>query len=170
MGRGTVHGTRRQLALVLAGCCALALTACGGDEFEDRTATVDIGGRITTFTLDACGLDESTLFVVGRSSGGDILQAVIGLEDDLATGAVESTGLTVIDEGNDLAAFGPEAWDRRGGTGPPPGEITDASLRGSRLQAQGALVTIDDPAVGAPTLGIQTLPFTFDARCDDQDL
>lgn len=160
------RGAAGLLLLLLTG--SLALSACGRDEFEDRTATVDIVGRTTTFTLDSCGLDEATLFVVGRSSGGDVLQAVIGLDDDVATGVVESTGLTVTDEGNDLAAFGPEAWDRREGAGPPPGAITQASLRGSRIQARGSLVSIDESVGGDPELGEQQLSFSLDARCDDQ--
>lgn len=170
MGRLVPRRTRRSVAALLAAAVALAtLSACGGNEFEDRTATVDIAGRTTTFTLDSCGLDETTLFVVGRSSGGDVLQAVVGLDDDVATGVIESTGLTVTDEGRDLAAFGPEAWDRRAGAGPVPGAITEASLRGARIQARGTLVSIDESVSGDPELGDQELAFTLDARCDDQD-
>lgn len=156
------------MVLLLAG--TLVLSACGGDDLEDRTATVAIGERTTTFTIESCGLDETTLFVVARSSGGDVLQAVVGLEDDLTTGLIDSTGLTVTDEGNDLAGFGKEAWARREGVGPPPGAITEANLRGSRIQARGRLVGLDDTVAGTPELGTQEMAFTLDARCDDQDL
>lgn len=141
--------------------------ACSRGEFEDRTAKVDIDGRTTTYQLDACGLDGSTLFVVGRSAGGAVLQGVVGLGKDHKTGVTRSTGLTVTDDGVDLGAFGAESWDRRGQDGDPPGRITRTNLRGSRIEVSGLFVTLD--AEGAPTAQGSRIAFTVDARCDDQE-
>jgi hypothetical protein len=128
---------------------------------------VTVDGRTTTYELDSCGLDETTLFVVGRSSDGSVLQAVVGLEDDGTTGIPAATGLSVSSGDEDLAAFGPESWARREGEGAPPGEIRAASLRGSRIQVAGGVEPVD--AEGAPTVPGTLLDVTVDARCDDQE-
>ena len=151
------------VTLVVTG---LVLAGCGRNEFKDRTAKVAISSRTTAFQLDSCGLDGSTLFVVGRSEGGEVLQAVVGLDDE-RTGLTESTGVTVSDDGADLAAFGAESWERRGKPGDPPGEVRQATLRGSRIQVAGRLATVGDGA--APTATSTDVTFTLDARCDDQD-
>ncbi len=145
---------------------ALVGPACSRGEFEDRTAKVTVDGRTTTYELDSCGLDEATLFVVGRASDGSVLQAVVGLEDDGATGVPAATGLSVSLDDVDLAAFGPASWARRLGDGAPPGEISSAGLRGSRIQVAGGLEPVD--ADGAPTVAGARIDFTLDARCDDQ--
>ena len=152
---------------------ALALVAgCGRDEFDDRTARVALGGRTTTFELDSCGLDGTTAYVVGRSDDGTVLQAVVGVEgDDGTTGVPASTGLTVAPRDTDaMVAFGAEAWTRRGESGEPPGRITSARIRGSRIQAEGEAVPVDDdgrpldrPATANP------VDVSLDARCDDPD-
>lgn len=148
----------------------LLLAGCGKDDFPDRSARVTVDGDLATFQVDSCGLDEQTLFVVGRTDGGRILQAVIGLEDDLETGVPDSSGLTVgLGVGGiEVGAFGPEAWERQGRTGSPPGAITSARLRGSRIQLAGDAVALD--AEGAPAgPGEDLHPFSLDARCDEQD-
>lgn len=157
-------------ALVVA---ASSLVACGKQEFADRTAQVSVDGDVATFEVDSCGLDEQTLFVVGRSDGGRILQAVVGLEADLETGVPASSGLTVGlgIGGIEVGAFGAESWERQGRTGPPPGRITSARLRGSRIQLAGDAVALDaegDPATTATTDAGEVHPFSLDARCDEQ--
>lgn len=152
------------LAAVLAGLILAA--GCGRNEFKDRTAKVTVDGRATSYQVDSCGLDGSTLFVVGRASSGDVLQAVVGLGADAKTGVIASTGLTLTYEGADLAAFGAESWARRGQTGEPPGRITRSTLRGSRIQVAGRLAPVD--ADGSPTAGGTDADFSLDARCDDQ--
>lgn len=146
------------------------LAGCGKEEFRDRSAQVTVDGRAATFELDSCGLDEQTLFVVGRTDGGRVLQAVVGLEADLETGVPASSGLTVGlgVAGVEVGAFGTEAWERQGRTGAPPGRITSARLRGSRIQLAGDAVALD--AEGAPAGSGEDLhPFSLDARCDEQE-
>ncbi|MBA3282468.1 MAG: hypothetical protein H0U29_09585 [Acidimicrobiia bacterium] len=157
-----------RIRLLVTAACFAVLTAagCSDDEFEDRTANVIIDGRTTSYRLDSCGLDGSTLFVVGRSTGGGVLQAVVGLEDDDTTGVTRSTGLTVTDDGSDFGAFGAESWERRGEDGDPPGRITRANLRGSRIQVAGQFANLD--ADGVPTGRGRRTEFSLDARCDDQ--
>jgi hypothetical protein len=58
----------------------------GGGDVEDRTAQVKVGDRTSTYQVDSCGLDDQTVFVVGRADGGRILQGVLALEDDGTTG------------------------------------------------------------------------------------
>lgn len=151
----------------LATLAVVAPVACSRDGFEDRTATVQVDGSSTGYEVDACGLDGSTLFVVARSSGGSVLQAVVGLEDDGETGVPASTGLTVSDGDVDLAAFGAESWARRGEAGDPPGRITEARLRGSRIQVEGRVAPLD--ADGGVAVEGAALPFALDARCDERD-
>lgn len=150
--------------VVVAG---VALGGCGRNDFEDRTAKVTIDSRTTTYQLASCGLDGSTLFVVGRSDEGAVLQAVVGLDDEQG-GVTESSGLTISrpDDDGDLAAFGPESWERRGEAGDPPGEIRRAALRGSRIQLSGRSVPVDGD--GVPSANGADVAFTLDARCDDQ--
>lgn len=166
--------TRSLLAsavLVLGASGPALLAGCGRGEFEDRTAVVRIGEASRTFEVATCGLDEQTLFLVARADDGAVVQAVVGLEDDLSTGVPAATGVSVDDDptrtDTRLAAFGTEAWERRGEAGTPPGSIAAARLRGSRIQVDGALVAVDgqDRAVA----GAEQVAFSLDARCDDQD-
>ena len=148
---------------------ASALAGCAKDEFEDRTAVVRVGGSSQTYQVDACGLDGETAFVVARADDGAIVQGVLGLEDDDATGIPASTGITVdLDPSSGatrVAAFGAEAWERRGSTGAPPGSIASARLRGSRIQFSGDVVPVDASDVPVPDGEAQ--PFSLDARCDE---
>lgn len=159
---------RRSGASVSVAMLLVLAVGCGRGEFEDRTARVEVEGRTTTFRLDSCGRDGQTLFVVGRSEDGQVLQAVVGLEDDLAAGVPDSTGLTVIDGDVELAAFGPEAWARRGEDGEAPGAIAGAGLRGSRIRASGRVVAVDRAGVPEVT-GDAGTAFSLDARCDEQE-
>lgn len=162
---------RRCLAAA-AGGWALVLVAglagCAKDEFDDRSAVVSIGGSSQTYEVESCGLDKQTVFVVGRADDGAIVQAVMGLDDD-ATGVPASTGITVdLDAASDetrVAGFGAEAWERRGSSGPPPGTIGSARLRGSRVQFSGDVVPVDADDVPVPNGA--AAPFSFDARCDE---
>jgi hypothetical protein len=153
---------------VLTVVVATVLVGCGLGEFEDRTAVVELGGSTTTYEVDACGLDGRTVFVVARADDGAVLQAVMGLEPDSNDGIVASTGLTLDADPNAndtrVAAFGPEAWTRRGSTGPPPGSIAAARLRGSRVRFDGTVVPVDSR--DRPVPGGDALPFSLDARCD----
>jgi hypothetical protein len=146
-----------------------ALAGCGIGEFEDRTAVVEVDRSTRTFEVDSCGLDGRTVFLVARDDDGTILQAVVGLEDDSDDGIVASTGVTIDADPDRLdtrsAAFGPEAWARRGETGAPPGRIDSARLRGSRIQFDGQLVALD--AFDDPVPGAELQPFSVDARCDE---
>lgn len=134
--------------------------------FEDRTARVTVEGEAMTFQVDACLLDGTTAYVVGRTDDGEVLQAVIGVEADGETGVPASTGVTVTDGDDPVAAFGDEAWTRRGESGEAPGAITSARIRGSRIQASGQAqpVAVDDSPTSA-----DPVPVSFDARCDEQD-
>jgi hypothetical protein len=150
---------------------AIGLGGCGRDEFEDRTAVVTVGGSRQTYAVDACGLDDRTLFVVARADDGAIVQGVVGLERDQETGVPASTGVTVdLDPTSDqtrVAAFGAESWERRGSVGPPPGSISSARLRGSRIQFSGEVVPVDAKDVPVPDGEAQR--FSVDARCDELD-
>lgn len=159
--------TRRPIVVAAMGVAASVLTACGGG-FEDRTASVVVGDDTTTFEVDSCGLEQATVFVVGRADGGRILQLVISLDDDGATGISDSSGFTVdADDGTEFAAFGAEAWSRRAMTGPPPGEVVGARVEGSRIQASGRAVEVD--ADGRPAAGGTAATVRLDARCDLDD-
>lgn len=166
---------RRRSGGVVAACglvvLACGLAGCGKDEFADKTARVELSGRTTTFEVDSCGLDGRTAFVVGRSEGGSVLQAVIGVGADERTGVTRSTGLSVIDDNVELAGFGQESWERRGLSGSAPGTITSARIRGSRIQAAGTLVPVDadgKPTATSSAAGSGTR-FSLDARCDAAD-
>jgi len=154
-------------ALVLAG----ALAGCSRKDFEDRTAVISVGGSSQTYQVDSCGLEDQTVFVVARADDGAIVQAVMGLEDDDATGVPASTGLTIdLDPSSDdsrVAAFGAEAWERRGSVGAPPGSISSAKLRGSRIQFSGDVVPVDARDVPVPNGEAQR--FSLDARCDEAE-
>lgn len=151
----------------LTACVALAIGACSREPaFEDRTAEVTIGGDTTTFTVDSCGLDDATVFVVGRTGDGAVVQAVLGVEDDGETGIPGSTGLTVTTDDGAWAAFGAESWSRRGGEGEPPGSIASARVRGARIQAEGRAEPVDD--ADRPTGG-EAADLGFDARCDARE-
>lgn len=161
---------------------AVSLVGCSRNEFEDRTARLTVGDTTSTVQLDSCGLDGTTVFIVGRAPGDVVLQAVVGVEDDGRTGVVTSTGLTVEGGGwlqeapnsgvlaDSVGASGAESWERRGQTGRPPGSITSADVRGARIQVAGELepldVTTGRPIASSPD-DARSLPFRLDARCDD---
>lgn len=150
-----------------AGLVATGLLGCGREPaFEDRTARVTLDGDTTTFAVDSCGRDGETVFVVGRTDDGAVLQAVVGVEDDGETGVPASTGLSVAEVSLPVAAFGEEAWARRGEAGPPPGEVRSARVRGARIQAGGEAQPVD--VTGAPT-SADPVAFSLDARCDAED-
>jgi hypothetical protein len=94
---------------------------------------------------------------------------VMGLEEDDQTGIPASTGLTVdLDPTSTetrVAGFGAEAWERRGSSGPPPGTISSARLRGSRIQYSGTVVPVD--AQDRPVPDGEPVAFSLDARCDE---
>jgi len=155
---------------------ALALVAglpagCGKEEFQDRTAVVTLDGRRSTYVLDdgTCGLDGETAFVLGRSEGGSVLQAVVGVDpDDPGRTVPDASGITVSDGAVDLAAFGAEAWERRGRIDPAPGTVERAAIRGARIQLRGTAVPLD--ASGAVTdPEAAPVEITLDARCDAED-
>lgn len=155
--------------MLLASAALAVLVAAGCSRepaFEDRTARVTVDGEVTTFQVDACLLDGTTAYVVGRTEDGEVLQAVLGVEADGETGVPASTGLTLTEGDQPLTAFGDEAWARQGETGDAPGDITDARIKGARLQfsGEGQPVAVD----GTPT-SAQPVPLSFDARCDEPD-
>lgn len=145
---------------------ALVAVGCTEDRFEDHTAVVVVDGVTTTFTLDTCGLDDTTVFVVGRSTGGAVLQVVMGVnEDDHEEAIPDLTGISVTDGEGDRQAFGPDAWLVRDESSPAPGRIDEARVRGARIQVEGAFETSAPSGTPGDTPGSPT-PFTFDARCD----
>ena len=152
--------------MIVALCLALGVlaAACTRDGFEDRTARVEMSGRIITYTIDSCGLDGTTAFVVGRASGGSVLQAVVGVKDGTSTGVISSSGFTFTDEGRENGAFGAESWSRRGEPGPAPGRITSAQVNGSRVLIIGEFEILDPDDI--PQKPAVTYPVTFEARCD----
>jgi len=141
-----------------------ALTACSRGDFEDRTAQVTADGSSQTYQLTSCGLDGTTVFLVGQAPGGKVLQAVVGVEPDHETGVPGSTGLSFGPPDGTRAAFGSESWQRRGEPGSPPGRITSARVRGSRIQATGTTDRVD--AQGTPSPAADPQAFSLDARCD----
>lgn len=153
--------------MALAAASAVLATGCGAGEFEDRTAKVTISDRTTTYEVESCGLDGDTAFVVGRSSGGSVLQLVVGVSDEDGTGVPETTGFTTYDEGVTLGAFGEEAWRRRDQSGPPPGQIEEAGVTGSRIRLEARAVALDDdgtlPDGAAPGAEVA---LSIDSRCD----
>jgi hypothetical protein len=157
---------RRLAVLVLL--VVLVSAACGREPaFPDRVARVTLGGRTTTYELDACGLDGVTAFLAGRAEDGSVLQATVGVEGDGETGVPDSTGITVYDaDAGDWAAFGEESWARRGEAGAAPGSIDSARIRGARIQAGGEAVPVDqdDQPTGGTSVSI-----SLDARCDAED-
>lgn len=162
---------RRTILLPVLTGLVMASAACGDQEFEDRTAKVTLGARTITYEVDSCGLDGDTAFVVGSTPGGSVVQAVIGVADEDGTGVVEATGLTIYDDNVTTGAFGSEAWSRRGEAGVAPGEITEAGVRGSRIQAGGTVIPLtDEGALRDPDSAsedqVGQVEFSFDARCD----
>lgn len=157
-----------RLALAVIALLVVGLGACGREPaFPDRVARVTLGGRTTTYALDACGLDGTTSFLAGRAEDGSVLQATVGVEGDGETGVPDSTGITVYDaDVGDFAAFGAESWARRGEEGAAPGAIDSARIRGARIQAGGEAVPVDadDRPTGGPAV-----PIGLDARCDAED-
>ncbi|HRW37378.1 MAG: hypothetical protein KDB04_08555 [Acidimicrobiales bacterium] len=160
-------------AALVAGVVALVVgtAGCAREEFPDRTAEVRVGGDRRTYQVVSCGLDEHTAFLVARADDGALLQAVVGLEDDDATGVPASTGLTVDlrPERTDtrIGAFGAEAWARRGEGGAAPGEVRSARLRGSRIQLTADAVGLDE--ADRPLPSAEPQPVSVDARCDERD-
>lgn len=157
--------TTPRLAVLLLVMALLGLAGCGKDTFEDRTARVTVDGRGTGYTIDSCGLDGRTLFMVGRADDGSVLQAVVGLAEDRKKGVTASTGFSVTQGPTTLEAFGKESWQRRGKSGPPPGEVTSARLRGARIQLAGQARFVDENEV--PTAS-ETIDVSIEARCDEQ--
>lgn len=158
------------LALVALVPASSALAGCArGEEFPDRSAVVELDGDRRTYDVADCGLDGQTIFLVARADDGAVVQAVLGLEDDDETGIPASTGVTVdLDPSRTdtrFAAFGTEAWERRGTGGPVPGEITSARLRGSRIQLSGRAVPVD--AQDRPIDRAEPVEVSVDARCDE---
>lgn len=155
----------------VAAALLVALAGCSRNEFEDRTAVIKVGGSSQTYVVDSCGLEDQTVFVVARADDGAIVQGVMGLEDDDKTGIPASTGVTLdLDPQSDqtrVAAFGAESWERRGGKGEPPGTITSARLRGSRIQFSGEAVPVDADDVAVPNGKAES--FSLDARCDEAE-
>ncbi len=88
-----------------------------------------------------------------------------------ATGVLASSGATLDlrPERTDtrFAAFGGEAWERRGSEGDAPGEVRSARLRGSRIQMTAAAVAVDDQDRPLPRAEAEDL--SIDARCDERD-
>jgi hypothetical protein len=159
--------TARAVAAAVVAAAALGSAGCGREPaFEDRTARVTLDGETTTFEVDSCGRDGETVFVVGRTDEGAVLQAVVGVEDDGETGVPTSTGLTVTEVDRPVSAFGEEAWARQGEEGAPPGEVRSARVRGARIQSAGDAQPVD--VTGEPT-SADPVAFTFDARCDAED-
>lgn len=148
----------------MVGASVMPLVGCSDEYFEDRTAQVTIDGRTSDFQVDSCGLDQETVFVVGRTDGGAVLQAVVGVSVDGEDTFPAATGLTVDVGGTVWGSFGPESWARRGQTGPAPGTITSAKVRGARIQARGQVVELD--VDGREAVGARPVDFEFDARCD----
>ena len=166
---GMARSLRRILAVAATVLVALGgLGGCGRKEFEDRTAIVTVGDARTSFTLDECGRDGQTIYVVGRADDGSMFQAVMGLRKDKLTAVARSTGFTLdADPSRDdtrVGAFGNEAWERKGGAGAAPGRIDDARLRGSRIQFDGQAVPLDGADRRVP--GAASTHFSLDARCD----
>ena len=129
-------------------------------------AQVTIAGHVTVFHVDSCGLDHRTAFVVGRADDGSVLQAVIGVRADHTTGIPASTGVTITDDPASVSAFGAESWHRRGQSGAPPGRITSARIRGSRIQVCAFAQPVDDEDLPT-TAPVEELH--LDARCDQRD-
>lgn len=161
---------------------ASGAAGCSRSEFQDRTAQLTVGDTTSTVELDSCGLDGSTVFIVGRGPGDLVLQAVVGVGDDGRTGVTASTGITLEGGGwveeapnsavlaGSIGASGAESWERRGQTGRAPGAITSAAVRGARIQVEGRLEPLD-VTTGRPIATTAddalVIPFRLDARCDD---
>ncbi|MFN8017457.1 MAG: hypothetical protein U0P45_04965 [Acidimicrobiales bacterium] len=163
------RSVRRILAVAATVLVSIGgLGGCGRHEFEDRTAIVTVGDARTSFSLDDCGRDGQTIYVVGRADDGSMFQAVMGLRKDKVTAVERSTGFTLDADpqrsDTRVGAFGVEAWERKGGTGAAPGRIDSARLRGSRIQFDGQAVPLDASDREVP--GAEPAHFSFDARCD----
>ena len=168
VGSGRARTTLAVAALALMSVVA-PLTGCSRDDFEDRTAEVTVGEEKLRFRLDSCGLDESTLFVVGRSDEGEVLQAVVGLEGDGSTGDPRATGLTVDVGDASYAAFGESSWELRDGDGSAPGTISWSRLRGARIQISAEADPVDDQGMPLSDPGADSVRIDVDARCDERD-
>ena len=161
------------MAAIIATALAMVggLVGCSKDEFADRSAVVKVGGSSQTYAVSSCGLDGQTVFVVAQAKDGAIVQGVMGLKKDDKTGIPASTGITIdldpTTTDSRVAAFGAESWERRGKTGPPPGTISAAKLRGSRIQFSGDVVPVDADDVPVPDAPAER--FSLDARCDEVD-
>ena len=174
---------RRLIPLALVVAVAVG-PACSRHEFADRSAKLTVDGKTATYTVDSCGLDQRTVFVVAKDPSGAVIQAVVGVQKDHQTGVPSRTGLTVTSSSGwtneapnqgvirtvELGAFGPGAWQLRKGLGSAPGTITSARIRGSRIQVAGSLEHLDDAGTAAAdTVGSPDLaPFKLDARCDEK--
>lgn len=143
------------------------MTGCGRDGFADRTAVITTGGRSTTYTVDSCGLDGDTVFLVGRAPDRSVVQAVIASEGEGEVVALEISGLTFGTVDETWAAFGPDAWTRRQGPGSAPGGLDSGWVRGSRVQVDGTAERLDrhDRVLERS----DDAGFTLEARCDELD-
>lgn len=151
--------------LSMAVAAAAGLTGCSTDEAPDTdTAELTVDGSASEVSLTACGLDGRTVFLVGRSSDGLVLQAVIGLdEDDEAD--LAATAVTVDRDGAISAAAGADAAPGLQLTGPAPGEIRSASLEGDRVRMTADLERVTN---GRRSTGDVAGELRLDARCPDE--
>lgn len=128
----------------------------------DNTAEVSVDGADeSVFTLEACGVDEDTLLVLGRDEEDRVLQVAVGVvaEDDRFVAVDDEVGVSIDGDGSSVVSFTPRAWDKRGGAGDAPGSITSVELRGSRL-------SISAQAESAPGTTVQV---DIESRCDGDD-
>lgn len=142
---------------------ALLVAACGQDSMADDTAEVRVDGDdAATFTLDACGVDEDTLLMLGRNGDDELLQIAVGVvaTDDGFEADGDEVGFSIDSGSGTVAAFTPPAWDRRGDDGDAPGEVTSVELRGSRLRLSARAERSDS----ATTVDVEV-----EARCDGAD-
>lgn len=118
-------------------------------------------GERRVLRLDSCGRDGRTVFLVGRGSGGVVLQAVVGL-DSRRRAVPASSGVTVdLGARTQFGAFGPESQSRKGG-GPPPGRVESVSLDGARVRID---VTADRLGARQVSTGDRYGEISVDARC-----
>ena len=176
----------QRTAVLLGGALAVALVGCGSDELADRTGRIELIGRTAELEIDSCGIDTDgpvvaddgvdasqraagTVFAVGRSQSGDVVQVVLELAEDSEEGAVlAATGVSFDFDGSSFGAFGPAAWRAREGKGVAPGEITSARVRGSRIQVSGEVQRLQGEGDEVSSVVPNPMKFSFDARCDAQ--
>ena len=104
--------SHRLIALVLV--VAALPGACSRHEFADRSARLTVDGKTATYTVDSCGLDHRTVFVVARDPSGSVIQAVVGVQKDEKTGVPDRTGLTVTSSSGWTTTPRASAWASTG--------------------------------------------------------